>query len=84
MKLFHDFKYLLSLEQHLLMLHCHINFNLIRIFNTNNLWINLKAVQRVIEEETLHMEIIVNPKVKYFWSETKSFKEKFNKSYHQI
>ena len=34
-----------------------------RIFNTNNLWINLKAVERVIEEESLHMEIIVNHKV---------------------
>lgn len=34
-----------------------------KIFNTNNLWINLKAVERVIETETLHMEIIVNKKV---------------------
>jgi UTP--glucose-1-phosphate uridylyltransferase len=34
-----------------------------KIFNTNNLWVNLKAVQRVLEDETLHMEIIVNPKV---------------------
>lgn len=34
-----------------------------RIFNTNNLWINLPAVKRVIEEKTLHMEIIVNNKV---------------------
>lgn len=33
-----------------------------KIFNTNNLWINLKAIKRVIEEETLHMEIIVNNK----------------------
>jgi len=33
-----------------------------KIFNTNNLWINLKAVKRVVEEETLHMEIIVNHK----------------------
>ncbi|RNA31950.1 UTP--glucose-1-phosphate uridylyltransferase isoform X2 [Brachionus plicatilis] len=33
-----------------------------KIFNTNNLWINLKAIERVIEEETLHMEIIVNNK----------------------
>ena len=35
-----------------------------RIFNTNNLWINLAAVKRVIEDKTLHMEIIVNHKVK--------------------
>jgi len=33
-----------------------------KIFNTNNLWIKLKAMERVLEEQTLHMEIIVNPK----------------------
>ncbi|CAF3717132.1 unnamed protein product [Adineta steineri] len=33
-----------------------------RIFNTNNLWINLQAIKRVIEDNTLHMEIIVNHK----------------------
>ncbi|CAF0752524.1 unnamed protein product [Didymodactylos carnosus] len=33
-----------------------------RIFNTNNLWINLPAIKRVIEEQALHMEIIVNNK----------------------
>ena len=33
------------------------------VFNTNNLWISLPAVQRVIEEGTLDMEVIVNPKV---------------------
>ncbi|XP_060571043.1 UTP--glucose-1-phosphate uridylyltransferase-like isoform X2 [Ruditapes philippinarum] len=33
-----------------------------KIFNTNNLWINLQAIKRVLEERTLHMEIIVNPK----------------------
>jgi UTP--glucose-1-phosphate uridylyltransferase len=33
-----------------------------KIFNTNNLWVNLKAMHRVVEERTLHMEIIVNPK----------------------
>jgi len=33
-----------------------------KIFNTNNLWITLKACKRVIEEEKLHMEIIVNNK----------------------
>jgi len=33
-----------------------------RIFNTNNIWINLAAIKRVIEDKTLHMEIIVNQK----------------------
>ncbi|XP_046577568.1 LOW QUALITY PROTEIN: UTP--glucose-1-phosphate uridylyltransferase-like [Haliotis rubra] len=33
-----------------------------KIFNTNNLWMNLDAIKRIIEEKTLHMEIIVNPK----------------------
>ena len=32
------------------------------VFNTNNLWISLPAIQRVLEEGTLDMEIIVNPK----------------------
>ncbi|XP_013409055.1 UTP--glucose-1-phosphate uridylyltransferase-like [Lingula anatina] len=36
--------------------------NKFRIFNTNNLWIKLDAVRRVIEDKTIHMEIIVNPK----------------------
>ncbi|KIY49073.1 UTP-glucose-1-phosphate uridylyltransferase [Fistulina hepatica ATCC 64428] len=34
-----------------------------KIFNTNNLWINLKAVQRVMENEGMELDIIVNPKV---------------------
>ncbi|CAL1541637.1 unnamed protein product [Lymnaea stagnalis] len=33
-----------------------------KIFNTNNLWISLDAIKRNVEEATLHMEIIVNPK----------------------
>lgn len=33
-----------------------------KIFNTNNLWISLDAIKRVVEDNTLHMEIIVNPK----------------------
>lgn len=33
-----------------------------KIFNTNNLWINLKALKRVMEEEGMELEIIVNPK----------------------
>ena len=34
-----------------------------KIFNTNNIWCNLKAVKRVMDEDTLNMEIIVNNKV---------------------
>ncbi|KAL5507109.1 UGP1 [Sanghuangporus vaninii] len=33
-----------------------------KIFNTNNLWLNLKALKRVMEEEGMELEIIVNPK----------------------
>ncbi|KAK2707496.1 UTP--glucose-1-phosphate uridylyltransferase-like isoform X2 [Artemia franciscana] len=33
-----------------------------KIFNTNNLWIRLDAVKRAIDENTLDMEVIVNPK----------------------
>uniref|UniRef100_A0A7E4W480 UTP--glucose-1-phosphate uridylyltransferase n=1 Tax=Panagrellus redivivus TaxID=6233 RepID=A0A7E4W480_PANRE len=33
-----------------------------RIFNTNNLWANLAAVKRVVENNELEMEVIVNPK----------------------
>jgi UTP--glucose-1-phosphate uridylyltransferase len=33
-----------------------------KIFNTNNLWINLKALKRVMENEGMELEIIVNPK----------------------
>jgi UTP--glucose-1-phosphate uridylyltransferase len=33
-----------------------------KIFNTNNLWINLKAIKRVMDEEALDLEIIVNNK----------------------
>ncbi|KAL7281344.1 hypothetical protein ACG7TL_004653 [Trametes sanguinea] len=34
-----------------------------KIFNTNNLWINLKALKRIMENEGMELEIIVNPKV---------------------
>ncbi|KAJ3287918.1 UTP-glucose-1-phosphate uridylyltransferase [Borealophlyctis nickersoniae] len=34
-----------------------------KIFNTNNLWISLKAIKRLLEENALDMEIIVNNKV---------------------
>ncbi|KAI6169445.1 UTP-glucose-1-phosphate uridylyltransferase [Pisolithus thermaeus] len=33
-----------------------------KIFNTNNLWINLRALKRVMESEGMELEIIVNPK----------------------
>ncbi|KAL3525080.1 hypothetical protein ACH5RR_013452 [Cinchona calisaya] len=33
-----------------------------KIFNTNNLWVNLKAMKRLVEAEALKMEIIPNPK----------------------
>ncbi|KAG4927450.1 hypothetical protein JHK82_053223 [Glycine max] len=33
-----------------------------KIFNTNNLWVNLKAVKRLVEADALKMEIIHNPK----------------------
>jgi len=33
-----------------------------RIFNTNNLWIRLSAIKRLITEEKLHMEVIENKK----------------------
>lgn len=34
-----------------------------KIFNTNNLWINMEAMKRVVKEKQLHMEIIVNNKI---------------------
>ncbi|XP_073279480.1 UTP--glucose-1-phosphate uridylyltransferase-like [Primulina huaijiensis] len=33
-----------------------------KIFNTNNLWVNLHAIKRLVEGEALKMEIIPNPK----------------------
>ncbi|XP_027078599.1 UTP--glucose-1-phosphate uridylyltransferase [Coffea eugenioides] len=33
-----------------------------KIFNTNNLWVNLKAIKRLVQESALKMEIIPNPK----------------------
>jgi UTP--glucose-1-phosphate uridylyltransferase len=34
-----------------------------KIFNTNNLWVNLKALKRIMESEQMELEIIINPKV---------------------
>ena len=31
------------------------------VFNTNNLWIKLEAISRIITEQTLDMDLIVNP-----------------------
>jgi UTP--glucose-1-phosphate uridylyltransferase len=33
-----------------------------KIFNTNNLWLNLPALKRVMEAENLDLEIIINQK----------------------
>ena len=35
-----------------------------KIFNTNNLWISLPAIKRLQQQNTLDLEIIVNPKVR--------------------
>lgn len=37
--------------------------SMFRIFNTNNLWINLKALKRVLANGGMELDIIVNPKV---------------------
>ncbi|KAK6039156.1 UTP--glucose-1-phosphate uridylyltransferase [Cooperia oncophora] len=34
-----------------------------RIFNTNNLWAKLSAIKRVVENNELEMEVIVNPNI---------------------
>jgi UTP--glucose-1-phosphate uridylyltransferase len=34
-----------------------------KIFNTNNLWINLKAMKRIMDEGNMDLEIIVNNKI---------------------
>lgn len=34
-----------------------------KIFNTNNLWIHLPSLKRIMENEGLELEIIVNPKL---------------------
>lgn len=33
-----------------------------KIFNTNNLWVSTKAIRRVLDEEVLDLEVIVNEK----------------------
>ncbi|RXK36213.1 UTP-glucose-1-phosphate uridylyltransferase [Tremella mesenterica] len=34
-----------------------------KIFNTNNIWVNLRAIKRIMDEDALSLEIIVNNKV---------------------
>jgi len=36
--------------------------NKFRIFNTNNLWVNLPAMKRQLDAQAIEMEIIINPK----------------------
>merc|ERR1712080_187630 len=33
-----------------------------KIFNTNNLWVNLRAIKRIMENDGMDLEIIVNNK----------------------
>lgn len=33
-----------------------------KIFNTNNLWMHLRSIERLVENESLELDIIVNPK----------------------
>ena len=35
-----------------------------KIFNTNNLWVSLKAIKRLLEEDKMNVEVIVNRKVR--------------------
>ncbi|KAL0572229.1 UTP-glucose-1-phosphate uridylyltransferase [Marasmius crinis-equi] len=39
------------------------DFTSVRNFNTNNLWLNLKALKRVMENEGMELEIIINPEM---------------------
>ncbi|KAJ3763981.1 UTP-glucose-1-phosphate uridylyltransferase [Lentinula raphanica] len=34
-----------------------------KIFNTNNLWVNLKALKHIMEHEGMELDIIINPKM---------------------
>ena len=40
------------------------------VFNTNNLWISMPAIRRVVREKALDMEIIVNPVIKTLQDES--------------
>lgn len=38
--------------------------NKFRVFNTNNLWINLEAMKRLVDSDGISMEVIENKKVR--------------------
>lgn len=38
---------------------------LINSVNTNNIWVNLKAIKRIMDNDELSLEIIVNNKVSH-------------------
>ena len=35
-----------------------------KVFNTNNLWVSLRAIQKLLEEDRMRVEVIVNRKVR--------------------
>ena len=35
-----------------------------KIFNTNNLWVSLKAIKRLLDEDSMRVEVIANRKVR--------------------
>lgn len=35
-----------------------------KIFNTNNLWVSLRAIKRLLDEDRMKIEVIVNRKVR--------------------
>ena len=35
-----------------------------KVFNTNNLWVSLRAIKRLLDEETMRVEVIANRKVR--------------------
>ena len=35
-----------------------------KVFNTNNLWVSLRAIQKLLEEDSMRVEVIVNRKVR--------------------
>ena len=45
--------------------YCFLTWTIVRkfkIFNTNNLWINLRALKRIMEQGEMELDIIINPK----------------------
>lgn len=49
-------------------------FFMVRIFNTNNLWMKLAAIKRLVEEDKMHMEVIINNKVQIYLDMIQLFK----------